>query len=74
VRLNGKKPVDKAYPKEIKTIGDVIRTRRLDLGLKQKDIAKIIGCDKASVLNWEKGYNSPRGDKMARIERFLGAH
>jgi hypothetical protein len=36
VRLNGKKPKDKAYPKEVQTIGDAIRKRRLDLGLKTK--------------------------------------
>jgi ribosome-binding protein aMBF1 (putative translation factor) len=74
VRLKGKKPRNKAYPKEVTTLGDAIRTRRLDLGLLQKDVAKIIACDKTSVLNWEKGYNSPRRDKMASIERFLGVH
>jgi DNA-binding transcriptional regulator YiaG len=74
VRLKGKKPKDKAYPKEVATIGDAIRKRRLDLGLKQKDVAGIIGFDETSVLNWEKGYNSPRSDKMAGIERFLGGH
>ena len=74
MRLNGKKPKNKAYPKEVKTIGDAIRHRRLDLGLKQKDVAKIIGCDETSVLNWEKGYNSPRSDKMVSIEKILGVY
>jgi transcriptional regulator with XRE-family HTH domain len=74
VRLEGKKPKDKAYPREIKTIGDAIRKRRLDLGLLQRDVAKIVGCDKTSVVNWEKGYNSPRRTKIASIERFLGVH
>jgi transcriptional regulator with XRE-family HTH domain len=74
VRLSGKKPKGNAYPKEVTTIGDAIRKRRLDLGLHQKDVAKMIGCDKTSVLNWEKGYNTPRVNKMADIERFLGAH
>jgi transcriptional regulator with XRE-family HTH domain len=74
VRLKGKKPRDKAYPKEVTTIGEAIRTRRLDLGLKQKDVAAIIGCDQTSVLNWEKGYNTPGMNKMAGIARFLGVH
>jgi transcriptional regulator with XRE-family HTH domain len=69
--LNGKKPKDKAYPKEVKTIGDAIRKRRLDLGLRQEDVAKIIGCDQMSVLNWEKGYANPRSNKIAGIETFL---
>jgi hypothetical protein len=33
VRLQGEKPKDKAYPKEVTTIGGAIRSRRLDLGL-----------------------------------------
>jgi transcriptional regulator with XRE-family HTH domain len=74
VRLNGKKPKDKAYPKEVKTIGDAIRKRRLDLGLRQQDVARIIGCDQMSVLNWEKGYNKPTINRMWGIVRFLSVH
>jgi DNA-binding XRE family transcriptional regulator len=72
VRLTGRKPKDKAYPTEIKTIGDAIRKKRLDLGLNQKEVAKIIGCNAASVLNWEKGYNEPTINKMSGIVRFSG--
>ena len=72
MRLNGQKPKNKAYPKEVKTVGDAIRTRRLDLGLKQKDVAKIMGCDHTSVLNWEKGHTSPGINKVSDIMRFLG--
>jgi DNA-binding transcriptional regulator YiaG len=71
VRLNGKKPRDKAYPKEITTLGDAIRKRRLDLGLKQKDVAKIIGCDQMSVLNWEKGHTHPSANHMPQVMIFL---
>jgi DNA-binding transcriptional regulator YiaG len=58
VRLNRKKPKDKAYPKKVTTIGDAIRKRRLELRLRQKDLAKIIGYDKTGVLNWEKGHKA----------------
>jgi DNA-binding transcriptional regulator YiaG len=71
VRLNGKKPKDKAYPKEVKTMGDAIRKRRLDLGLLQKDVAKIIGCDKTSVLNWEKGHTHPHASHMPQVANFI---
>ena len=33
----------------------MIRKRRLDLGLRQIDAAKMIGCEEMSVVNWEKG-------------------
>src|SRR4029077_12664024 len=60
LRLNGKKPKDKAYPKKVTTIGDAIPKRRLELGLRQKDLAKIIGYDKTSVLNWKRAYAPKR--------------
>jgi ribosome-binding protein aMBF1 (putative translation factor) len=46
MRLNRKRPKDMAYPKKVTTIGDTIRKRRLELRLRQKDLAKIIGYDK----------------------------
>jgi DNA-binding XRE family transcriptional regulator len=71
VRLNGKKPPDKAYPAEVKTLGGAIRKRRLDFGLRQIDVATIIDCNQMSVLNWEKGHTQPQINKMAGIKRFL---
>ena len=72
VRLKGKKPKDKAYPKEVVSIGDAIRVRRLDLKLRQIDVAKIIGCDEMSIVNWEKGHTSPRSTHMPGVVKFLG--
>jgi transcriptional regulator with XRE-family HTH domain len=50
----------------------MIRKRRLDLGLRQIDAAKMIGCDEMSVVNWEKGHRSPRVNQMAGVVNFLG--
>jgi DNA-binding XRE family transcriptional regulator len=62
----------KRYPATPKSIGEMIRKRRLDLGLRQIDVARIIGCDEMSVVNWEKGHTSPRSTLMAGVTRFLG--
>ena len=62
----------KGYPTDPKTIGEMIRKRRLDLGLRQIDAAKMIGCDEMSVVNWEKGHRSPRVNHMAGVVEFLG--
>ena len=62
----------KGYPSEPKTIG-AIRKRRLDLGLRQIDLAKIVGCDEMTVVNWEKGCTKPRSNKMSAVETFLNA-
>ena len=45
-------------PASPKTVGEMIRKRRLDLGLRQKDVAEIIGCDTMTVLNWEKSHTA----------------
>ena len=62
----------KGYPASPKTIGEMIRKRRLDLGLRQIDVAKIIGCDEMSMVNWEKGHSTPRVNHMAGVVGFLG--
>jgi transcriptional regulator with XRE-family HTH domain len=70
--LTAKKPSEKPYPKELKTIGDHIRKRRLDLGLFQKDVAATIGVDICTVTNWENGRCGPALRVMPRILEFLG--
>jgi transcriptional regulator with XRE-family HTH domain len=62
----------KGYPTSPKTIGEMIRKRRLDLGLRQLDVANIICCDEMSVVNWEKNHTAPRVNHLAAIVRFLG--
>jgi len=62
----------KGYPTDPKTIGEMIRKRRLDLGLRQIDAAKMIGCDEMSIVNWEKGHRCPRVNHMAGVVEFLG--
>jgi transcriptional regulator with XRE-family HTH domain len=51
----------------------MIRKRRLDLGLRQADVAEIIGCDTMTVVNWEKSHTAfPQINHMAGVVRFLG--
>jgi len=61
----------KGHPTNPKTIGEAIRKRRLDLGLRQVKVAKIIGCNELTIVNWEKGHTNPRVNKMAGVARFL---
>ena len=53
-------------------MGEEIRKRRLDLSLRQIDVAKMIGCDEMTVVNWEKGHASPRIHHMPKVIEFLG--
>ena len=60
ISFSAKKPLDPAYPAVISTIGDHIRTRRLDLGLFQKEAADRIGVDTNTITNWELNRSEPR--------------
>ena len=42
-RLRGQKPKPGGYPRELAIVGDHIRTRRMDLGLLQREVAAEIG-------------------------------
>jgi len=60
------------YPKQLKSLGDHIRKRRLDLGLFQKQAAARIGVDETTIWNWERHESSPRVRDIPAIIRFLG--
>ena len=72
IRLTGRKPLHTAYPKQLHTLGDHLRKRRLDLGLLQKEIAKEIGVNKSTITNWELNHNFPELRYIPAIIEFLG--
>lgn len=61
-----------AYPKELRTLGNHLRKRRLDLGLLQRDAAAQLGADEGSVYNWEVNRTVPALRFIPRIVEFLG--
>ena len=60
------------YPRNLKTIGDHIRKHRLDLGLKQKEVSRIIGVTRAMISAWEKNPVEPAVKHIPKIIEFLG--
>ncbi|MEO1713096.1 MAG: helix-turn-helix transcriptional regulator, partial [Bacteroidota bacterium] len=44
---------------------------RLDRGLLQKDVAKILGVTESCVYLWERGTSSPRTSNMEKVTVFL---
>jgi transcriptional regulator with XRE-family HTH domain len=57
--LNGSRPLPRAYPQVLLTIGDHLRKRRLDLGLLQREIADKLGVTESTVTNWELNRTTP---------------
>jgi transcriptional regulator with XRE-family HTH domain len=70
--LKAKKPDFKPYPKQLKTIGDHLKKRRLDLNLPQKEVAKRLQATICTYRNWEKNRSNPSLPFIPRIIKFLG--
>ncbi|MGH7773938.1 MAG: helix-turn-helix domain-containing protein [Candidatus Binatia bacterium] len=70
--LQAPKPRPPKYPQELKTLGDHIRKRRLDLGLLQKEVAERIGVDEGTLFNWERNKTLPQIRHIPKITQFLG--
>jgi DNA-binding transcriptional regulator YiaG len=71
VTLRAKKRPSEAFPKELKTIGDHIRKRRLELNLTQKEVATILKVSECSIWNWENNRNRTRIKSLLKISEFL---
>jgi transcriptional regulator with XRE-family HTH domain len=56
----------------LSTLGDHIKKRRLDLQLFQKDVARRIEVNKATVVNWERHGREPGLRHIPKIIEYLG--
>jgi transcriptional regulator with XRE-family HTH domain len=70
--LTAAKPKSSSYPAVMKSLGDHLRARRLELGLTQLQVAVRIICDQASITNWELHRVEPALRFLPRIIEFLG--
>jgi DNA-binding XRE family transcriptional regulator len=71
IRLEAAKPPPAEYPRELRTLGNHLRKRRLDLGLLQREVAEQLGVDETTIYNWESGRHAPSAQFSARIRVFL---
>jgi DNA-binding XRE family transcriptional regulator len=58
-------------PRELKTLGDHIRKKRIELGLLQREAANLLGADPQSVNAWERNYHQPSLRLLPAIIGFL---
>jgi DNA-binding XRE family transcriptional regulator len=64
--------VNPAYPEELNTLGDHLRKVRLDRGLSQPDVAKLLRVATDTITCWELNRNQPSAKLAKRIISFLG--
>jgi DNA-binding XRE family transcriptional regulator len=59
------------YPDQ--TLGERIKKWRLERGLFQRDLAKMVGVSEMTIGNWEKGRTKPTEKNILRIKEILEA-
>jgi transcriptional regulator with XRE-family HTH domain len=59
-------------PEKLESIGDHLLRRRLALKLLQRQVAKQLDVNVASIVNWENNLSKPKVSHMPAIIRFLG--
>jgi transcriptional regulator with XRE-family HTH domain len=70
LRAARRKPA--TYPKQINSLGDHIRSRRLNLKLLQKQVADKIGVHETTITGWEGNATAPEIRYIPAILQFLG--
>ncbi len=49
---------------QVRTLGEKIRKKRLVMGLKQVELASLLGVHEMTIVNWETGKTKPRGRRL----------
>lgn len=59
-------------PINIKSVGVLIRDRRIELRITQKEVADFVGVSEATVSRWESGHiDNMRRDRIAALSKIL---
>jgi HTH-type transcriptional regulator / antitoxin HipB len=63
---------DRSFRGFTEAVGEVLRKRRVGMGLHQVDLAELAGCSTRFVHTIEAGKGTLRFDKLAAVLRVLG--
>ncbi|HFG1548285.1 TPA: helix-turn-helix transcriptional regulator, partial [Vibrio cholerae] len=56
---------------EIEMFKDVLREARTKLGLKQNEVAKLVGVTAQTYLKWENGKSEPKISQAGKLAKIL---
>jgi DNA-binding XRE family transcriptional regulator len=60
------------FAKEPRTVGEHLKSVRLKRHLLQTEVASLLGVNRGSVQNWERGIYEPSAGIVSKIVDFLG--
>jgi len=55
-----------------RSLEEHIKKWRVEQGLFQVDLAKMLGVNEMTIVNWEKGRTKPIKQYLERLEKILG--
>ena len=64
-------PKDKRYPKQILTLGDQLKCKRLDELLTVERVCKDLKIPSATLWHWENNRTKPRRENEKKIKKYL---
>ena len=60
------------YPENPRTLGESIRKARIDQGLMIRELARLVGADEMTIINWERRDRRPKDKFHKPLKRVLG--
>jgi len=52
--------------------GDTLKQLRQKMGLRQDDVARIVGVERSTVANWERGAKQPSLETLVKLSQLFG--
>lgn len=68
-KINLKVLADLTYPIKPKTFGQKLREKRMDLGLRMKQIAQFLGVTQDAIINWELRNVKPSKENLEKLKK-----
>lgn len=65
-------PVRKAKVEDAKTLGEVLKKRRMDCKMTQEFVAETLGVSRQAVSKWESGASDPSTTNLMALAKLFG--
>ena len=65
-------PVRRAKAEDAKTLGEVLKKRRMDCKMTQELVAETLGVSRQAVSKWESGASDPSTTNLMALAKLFG--
>ena len=54
--------------------GEILKDKRIDAGMTQKELAEKVGCSPAAIMRYEANQREPKQEVIEKIAEVLNVH